>query len=33
MQMMRAHHMAAVEMAQLVPMRATHPELEGWLKV
>jgi uncharacterized protein (DUF305 family) len=28
MQMMRSHHMAAVEMAQLVPTRATHPELK-----
>ena len=28
MQMMRSHHMAAVEMAQLVSTRATHPELK-----
>lgn len=29
MQMMRSHHMAAVEMAQLVATRATHPELKA----
>ena len=29
MQMMRSHHMAAVEMAQLVPTRGTHPELKA----
>lgn len=29
MQMMRSHHLAAVEMAQLVPTRATHPELKA----
>ena len=28
LQMMRSHHLAAVEMAQLVPARATHPELK-----
>lgn len=28
LQMMRSHHLAAVEMAQLVPTRATHPELK-----
>lgn len=29
MQMMRSHHLAAVEMAQLVATRATHPELKA----
>ena len=29
MQMMRSHHKAAVEMAQLVPTRGTHPELKA----
>lgn len=29
MQKMRSHHMAAIEMAQLVPTRATHPELKA----
>lgn len=29
MQMMRSHHLAAVEMAELVPTRATHPELKA----
>ena len=28
MQKMRGHHLAAIEMAELVPTRATHPELQ-----
>ena len=28
MQKMRSHHLAAIEMAKLVPSRATHPELK-----
>ena len=30
MQKMRGHHLAAIEMAKLVPTRATHPELRAF---
>jgi uncharacterized protein (DUF305 family) len=32
MQKMRGHHLAAIEMAQLVPSRATHPELKTFAR-